>query len=338
MRAMHLKRIVDLGSVHNPLTLVDVPKPMPAAGEILVRITACAVCHTELDEIEGRTPPPRLPVIPGHQVVGRVSAVGEGSHRFSPGTRVGIGWIHHSDGSPRENVAPEFVATGRDVDGGYAEFMVVPENYAAPIPDEFDDTAAAPLLCAGAIGYRAFRMTELPSGAKLGFMGFGASAHLLLPLVKHLAAMRTYVFARQPKARNLAMALGADWAGVPGALPPVQLDAVIDTTPSWRAVLQALDTLRPGGRLVINAIRKEEADRDALNDLSYARHLWMEKQIVSVANITASDIAEYLPLAAAVPLRPTVTTWPLEQANEALLAIRSGRAVGAQVLLIATAS
>lgn len=180
MRSMVLKQTGAFGKYDEPLHLVDLPIPVPGRGELLIKVAACGVCHTELDEIEGRARPPRLPVVPGHEVVGRVVEMGEAVRGFEHGQRVGVGWIHHSTGAEDENLSPEFVATGRDVDGGYAEFMTVPEGYAYPIPALFSDAEAAPLLCAGAIGYRALKLAHIKDGDRLGLTGFGGSAHLVL--------------------------------------------------------------------------------------------------------------------------------------------------------------
>jgi propanol-preferring alcohol dehydrogenase len=315
------------------LRLAELPVPEPGADGIRIRLTACGVCHTELDEIEGRTPPPVLPVVPGHEAVGRVDALGADVTRHRIGDRVGVGWIHHSTGAADENLAPEFRATGRDVNGAYAEFMTVPERYAYPIPAAFSDIEAAPLLCAGAVGFRALKLTELEDGQALGLTGFGGSAHLVLQLARHLFAQsKMAVFARDPSQRQLALSLGADWAGATEDRAPFALDAIIDTTPAWLPVVAALVNLKPGGRLVINAIRKEDTDHDALDALDYATHLWLEKRIMTVANVTAADIAEFLPLAAAVPIKPEIETYDFADANRALDELRFGRIRGAKVL------
>ncbi len=332
---MILSSIAPLDERPEPLELVERPVPEPGSGELLVRVVACGVCHTELDEIEGRTPPPNLPVIPGHQVVGVVARVGEDVSGFAEGTRVGIGWIHSSDGGPDENLSEAFRGTGRDVDGGYAEYLTVPHGYAYPIPDQLSDEEAAPLLCAGAIGYRALRLTGLTDGQRLGLTGFGASGHLVLQLARHLyPASDIYVFARDAAAREFALDLGAAWAGATDERSPSSLHAIIDTTPAWRPVVEALANLAPGGRLVINAIRKEEADKDSLLDLQYEQHLWMEREIKSVANITARDIQQFLTLAATIPIRVKVTTYRLEDANQALRDLKGGGGTGARVLLV----
>jgi propanol-preferring alcohol dehydrogenase len=336
MRAMILDRTCALSRDARPLRLARLPDPRPVPGEVRIRVSVCGVCHTELDEIEGRTAPAAFPIVPGHEVVGYVDETGPGATRHSLGARVGAGWIHHSSGEDDENLSPHFAATGRDVPGGYAEYMTVHENYAFPIPEIFSDAEAAPLLCAGGVGYRALRLTGIVDGRSLGLTGFGGSAHLVLPLAKFLyPKSRIYVFARSAREREFARELGADWAGDTEEAAPELLDAIIDTTPAWRPVLAALTNLKPGGRLVINAIRKEDADRDRMASIRYHDHLWMEKEIKTVANITARDLAEFLPLAARVPLKPRVQLYPLEEANEALLALKYDDVRGAKVLQVA---
>ncbi|HEX7395311.1 MAG TPA: zinc-dependent alcohol dehydrogenase family protein [Anaerolineaceae bacterium] len=341
MKAMILNQIAALAENPNPLLLVDLPTPQPGQGQILIRVSACAVCHTELDEIEGRMPPPRLPVVPGHQVVGRVEIMGSGAGRFHPGDRVGVGWIFSSCGdcgacrNGNENLCPEFHATGRDANGGYAEYMVIGEQYAAPIPDVFSDLEAAPLLCAGAVGYRALRLANLQDGQHLGLTGFGGSNHLVLQLARYLyPRSRIFVFARSQAEQEFALSLGAAWAGDPTQRAPRRLNAIIDTTPAWQPVLEALRSLAPGGRLVINAIRKEEVDKNSLLSLDYATHLWMEKEIKTIANVTRRDITDFLALAAQVPIRPQVQVYPLEQANQALCELKDRKIRGAKVLSI----
>ena len=333
---MVLRKIVSLKEVATPLELVDLPVPVPRAGEVLVRVSACGVCHTELDEIEGRTAPEKLPVVPGHEVVGRVERVDESVTKLREGDRVGIGWIHSSSGQPDENLSPQFRATGRDVNGGYAEFMTVPEDYACIVPDVFSDAHAAPLLCAGAVGYRALKLSNIRNGALVGLTGFGGSAHLVLQMILHkFPAAKTYVFARSAEAREFATALGATcWAGAISDRPPQLLHAIIDTTPAWTPVVEALRNLRPGGRLIINAIRKEGFDKEYLLNLSYHEHLWMEKEIKTVANVTRSDISEFLAFAAEIPIAPKIQTYPLEKANRALLELKRGGVQGAKVLVI----
>ena len=335
MKAMVLDKIVSLDEMEEPLTLVDLPKPEPGDGEVRIKVSACGVCHTELDEIEGRTVPPVLPVILGHEVVGRVDAIGPGATRFKSGDRVGVGWIHASSGEPDENLSPAFEATGRDANGGYAEFMTVPERYAYPIPKTLSDVEAAPLLCAGAVGYRSLKLANPVDGEPLGLTGFGGSAHLVLQLIRHLYPnSAVHVFARDPGARDFALRLGAVWAGDTADAAPELLHAIIDTTPAWRPVVEGLANLRPGGRLVINAIRKEDRDKDYLLNLRYHDHLWLEKEIKSVANVTPGDITEFLRLAGAIPIRPKVELYRLEDANRALCALKHEPVRGAKVLVM----
>ena len=342
MKALLLRRLGSLDALVAPLDRADVPDPIPGPGEVLIRVSVCGVCHTELDEIEGRTPPPVLPIIPGHQVVGHVVQCGPRPTGLGPGARVGVGWIHSACGRCRycrnghENLCPEFRATGRDANGGYAELMVVRQEFAYPIPESpMTDAEVAPLLCAGAIGYRSLRLANLPNGGRLGLTGFGASGHLVLKLVRHRDPdADVFVFARSRAERDFALELGAAWAGDTGEAPPELLDAIIDTTPVWRPVLESLRHLVPGGRLVVNAIRKENVDRDALAAFDYAAHLWMEKEIKSVANVTRRDITEFLHAAAAMGLRPEVQEYPLEDAGRALRDLRSRAVRGAKVLRV----
>lgn len=341
MRAMLLTKIIDMSSASAPLSPAEVPIPTPGSGEILIQVSACGVCHTELDEIEGRTAPPRFPVIPGHQVVGKVYACGPNTSLYPVGRRVGVAWIYSACGAcdhcraGDENLCADFRATGRDADGGYAEFMVVSEKFAVPIPDTITDAEAAPLLCAGAIGYRSLRLANFRDGRKLGLTGFGASAHLVLKLAAHLYPNSPiYVFSRSASERAFALELGASWAGAIDEPSPDPLDAVIDTTPAWKPVVSALACLAPGGRLVINAIRKQGDDQAELLRLDYPTHLWMEKEIKSVANVSRRDAAEFLALAARIPIRPEFQEYPLEQANRALIELKTGRIRGAKVLRI----
>lgn len=332
---MILSGLAPLSENRRPLELVEIDTPEPGDGQLLVRVSVCGVCHTELDEIEGRTAPPRLPVVPGHEIVGRVAALGPDTSRFRIGDRIGIGWIYSSSGEADENISPEFRATGRDVNGGYAEYVAVGEDYACPIPDRFSDEQAAPLLCAGAVGFRALRLAGLADGESLGLTGFGGSGHLVLQMARHIyPGSDIYVFARSERERDFAMELGAVWSGDTADTPPVLLHAIIDTTPAWQPVLSALETLRPGGRLVINAIRKESADRNLMAGISYRDHLWLEKEIKTVANVTHADLADFLPLAAEIPLRPEVEVYPLQAANDALNELQSGHIRGAKVLRI----
>jgi alcohol dehydrogenase, propanol-preferring len=341
MKALVLRKTTDLANNTSPLELVDLPMPVPRENEVLVKVSVCGVCHTELDEIEGRTPPSKFPVIPGHQVVGRVVGRGSPAARFKDGERVGIAWIHSACGkcafclTGRENLCSDFSATGRDTDGGYAEYMTVPEAFAYPIPGVFSDAEAAPLLCAGAIGFRSLLLANLKNGENIGLTGFGASAHLVLKMVRHrYPASKISVFSRTAGERAFAKELGAVWAGDTGDDPPEKLHAIIDTTPAWKPVVDALRNLEKGGRLVINAIRKADTDKDALLVLDYARDLWMEKEIKSVANITRIDVESFLQMAADIPIRPDVQEYPLADANIALLELKERKIRGAKVLTI----
>ena len=341
MKAMVLKEIGSMEKNKAPLRLVDLSIPEPGGKEVLIRVSRCGVCHTELDEVEGRTPPPRLPVILGHQVVGRVEKEGARATRFRTGDRVGVGWIYSACGTCKfcregnENLCPEFRATGRDVNGGYAEYMTVSEDFAYRIPPTFSDSEAAPLLCAGAIGYRSLRLTGLQDGQNLGLTGFGASAHLVLKMVRHrFPNSRIFVFARSEKERTFAQELGAAWAGDPSENPPEKLDCIIDTTPAWRPIMEALKNLQPGGRLVINAIRKEEGDKEVLRQMDYPLHLWLEKEIKSVANVARRDVREFLDLASQIPIKPEVQEFVLEGANQALVELKERKVRGAKVLRI----
>jgi propanol-preferring alcohol dehydrogenase len=392
MKAMVLNRLGSLEENRAPLEMAELPDPVPGEHEILIKVSACGVCHTELDEIEGRTPPPRLPVVLGHQVVGRVISSGpprssvpspprsggsgdsqprdaaspsrlggygdisaspprSGStgvptgdsqpRRFKIGDRVGVAWIYSACGhckfclSGNENLCPDFQATGRDANGGYAQYMTVREDFAYPIPDVFSDVEAAPLLCAGAIGYRSLMLANLQDGQKLGLTGFGASAHLVLKMVRHrYPGVKVFVFARSAQERAFARELGAAWAGDTLEESPEKLDSIIDTTPVWTPVVEALKNLEPGGRLVINAIRKENVDQEYLLRLDYPAHLWLEKEIKSVANVARSDVSGFLALAAEIPIKPEVEEFALEEANTALVELKMRKIRGAKVLRV----
>ena len=341
MKAMVMKKITDLRVKREPLELLDLPVPEPAGSEVLLRVLTCGVCHTDIDEIEGRTPPLRFPMVPGHQVVGIVERMGPHARQFKKGDRAGVAWINSACGSchycrdGEENLCDRFVATGRDAHGGYAEYAVVPEKFAYPIPDLYSDAEAAPLLCAGAIGYRSLRLTGMRDGDALGLVGFGASGHIVLKLVKYqFTGSKVYVFSRTEAERTFAKELGAAWAGNFGDPCPEKLRCAIDTTPAWGPVVSTLRNLEKGGRLIINAIRKEESDKDALLSLDYSSDLWLEKEIKSIANITRRDVEDFLRLAAAAGIRPEVQEYPLEDANRALLELKERKIRGAKVLRI----
>ena len=355
MKAMVLESLADVKTHPTPLSLQALDKPTLNPGEVLLRVMRCGVCHTELDEIEGRTPPPQLPIILGHQVVGIVE---EHSGNFSrsittdpqgvlgtvvtTGDRVGVAWIAATCGecqfclSGQENLCPDFKATGREINGGYAEYMRVRADFVHPIPALISDSEAAPMLCAGAVGYRALKLCNLQDGQSLGLMGFGGSNHLVLKVAKYkYPKSSVFVFTRNPKEREFALSLGAAWAGEINEIPPEGQDAIIDTTPVWGPDVEALKRLNPGGRLVINAIRKEERDKKALLKLDYASQLWMEKEIKSVANVTRQDVREFLQLAVAANIKPEYQEYNLEDANRALLEVKQGKIRGAKVLTIA---
>lgn len=341
MKAMLLEALGAMSPTAAPLRFAEIPPPLPGPTEVLIRVSVCGVCHTELDEIEGRTPPPALPVIPGHQVIGVVESKGAQVSSIKTGVRVGVAWIGGACGvCPRcaagmENLCDDFRATGRDRNGGYAAFMTADAGFVHPVPDTIADAEAAPLLCAGAIGFRALRLSGLQDGEPLGLAGFGASGHLVLKMVRHThPSSEVCVFSRSEEEQTFARQLGAAWAGNFGDRPPMLLRSVIDTTPAWSPILHSLDVLAPGGRLVVNAIRKEDRDRNALLGLDYSRHLWKEKQITSVANLTRRDVREFLDLAAMIRLRPEVQEYPLEEANRALQELVDRKIRGAKVLRI----
>ena len=338
---MVLSEIMPVSPGNYPLRLMDVPDPTPSAGQILIKVWVCGVCHTELDEIEGRLAPPVLPLILGHQVVGSVVDLGENSSLHQLNDRVGVGWIDSACGdccycrTDRENLCAQYRATGFDNNGGYAQLMTVDERFAFALPASMTDTRAAPLLCAGAIGFRSLRLTALNNGERLGLTGFGGSAHMVLQMAKHLFPdSPVYVFARNPEEREFALQLGAVWAGDTKEKSPQSLHAIIDTTPAWLPVVEAMDRLVPGGRLVINAIRKETSDQSILLQLNYAQHLWREKEIKSVANVTRFDVQEFLKLAVQMNINPEVECYPLVEANRALIDLKTKQVCGSKVLLV----
>lgn len=319
---------------NEPLKMEDLPDPVPGNKEILIRISACGICHTELDEIEGRLPV-KLPIVLGHQIVGRVERLGPGATRFKPGDRVGVAWIHSACGQchfckeGRENLCLEFQGTGCHAPGGYAEYTTVSEEFAYAIPGRFSDAEATPLLCAGAIGYRDLILSGLKRGQTLGLFGFGASAHIVIQMAEHWGC-DVFVFTRSEKHQSLAKKLGASWTGGPEDHPPRKVHCAIDFTPVGETVPQALSVLEKGGRLVLAVIRK----RDLIPPLDYAQLLWDEKEIKSVANITRKDAQAFLPLAAEIPILPEVQPFQLEEANHALVLLKQGKIQGAGVLRI----
>ena len=339
MKAQLLRQCCDVSKTPAPLDFCEMEIPEPGPGEVLLRVQACGVCHTELDEIEGRTPPPVFPVIPGHQVVARVAALGPGVIDCRLDERVGVAWIYSACGTCEycrqglENICPDFCATGRDVNGGYAEYMVARAAFVHQIPAGLSDIRTAPLLCAGAIGYRSLHLSGIKDGQILGLTGFGGSGHLVLQMVRHcFPSSPVFVFARSAAQRQFAMDLGASWTGRSDEKPPASMHAVIDTTPAWKPIVDALPFLRPGGRLVINAIRKEKRDKEQLLQIAYEDHLWLEKEIKTVANVCRDDVRLFLQLAAEIEIKPKVECYPLAHANVALRELKQGAFRGAKVL------
>lgn len=340
MKAMILNNLTRIDQNSEPLSLMEIPIPRPKKGEVLIKVGACGVCHTEIDEIEGRTPPTKFPVILGHQVVGRIVENGEGSQKYNLEDRVGVAWIFSACGKCNfciegdENLCDNFLATGRDVNGGYAEYMIAKEDFIFPIPKAFSDAEAAPLLCAGAVGYRSLKLTGLKNGQNLGLTGFGASGHLVLKMAKfQYPDSKIYVFARSEKEQKFALKLGATWAGETTQKAPQKLHSIIDTTPVWKPVVEALENLEKGGKLVINAIRKEDNDKEYLLNLSYSEHLWLERELKTVANVTSRDVSEFLKLAARAGIKPKVKKFKLEDANIALQELKHQKIRGAKVLM-----
>lgn len=335
MKAAALTKIAPVED--HPICLLDWPTPQPADDELLVEVSVCGVCHTELDEIEGRLPVARLPRIPGHQVVGRVVARGPRVGSFQIGDRVGITWLWKSCRSCTfctrglENLCEDALWTGLDVHGGYAEYMTVPASFAHLLPPSLDDLHTAPLLCAGVIGYRALRLCQIEDGQIVGLFGFGASAHLTIQVLRALYPhCQIFAFSRDQEHQQQALRLGADWAGHTEDTPPRKMDKVIDFTPIGQAIPLILRNLQKGGKLVINAIRKI----NPIPPMDYADLLWSERTIQSTANVTHADGSEFLRIAARIGLQPQVTPFPLERANQALLAVKNSRITGAAVLLI----
>ena len=315
-----------------PLDFADVPMPRPATGQVLIRVHACGVCRTDLHVIEGELPPRKSPVIPGHQVVGVVESLGQSAARFPLGTRVGVAWLHQTDGtcsycrSGKENLCDAPAFTGYSVDGGYAEYIVAPEDFVYPIPEGFADLHAAPLLCAGIIGFRSLRLSAIEPGGRLGIYGFGAAGHVAIQVARH-RNVEVSVATRDPRHQRLALELGAAFAGGTLAEPPQKLDAAIVFAPAGEIVPAALKALRKGGTLVLGGIHMSTIP--AFNyDL-----LYQERVIRSVANNTRRDGEDFLRLAAEIPIRTRVELFPLSEANRALNALKNDAIDGAAVLV-----
>jgi propanol-preferring alcohol dehydrogenase len=316
-----------------PLKLDELPQPSPGPGQLLVRVLACGVCHTDLHTVEGEISPSHLPITPGHQVVGIVDGVGEGVEKWDKGARVGIPWLHRSCGQcehctrGEENLCDEAEFTGMHVDGGYAEFMLADADFALPLPDEVEDEALAPLLCAGIIGYRALQKADLEPGERLGLVGFGASAHLAIQVARNWGC-RVYVFTRSEGHRELARSLDAKWVGGIEDELPVELDRAIIFAPAGDLVPSTLSKIRPGGTVAINAIHMSP-----IPEMPYSL-IYRERTLRSVANATYRDGIEFLKLAAEIPIQVTSHTYSLDQSNQALLDLKNSRIDGAGVLLL----
>ncbi len=329
-------------SKEEPLQLTDLPVPVPGPKDILIKVLACGVCRTELDQIEGRIAPPKLPIILGHQPVGIIASTGSRAKKFKIGDRAGAAWIFSACGQCKfcrtgvENLCGQFQGTGCHANGGYAEYMVISEDFAYKIPEELTDTIkAAPLMCSGIVGYRSLKLTGMEDGKTLGLYGFGSAHHLVIQMANYLFPnSRKFVITRNPAERALAKSLGAHWVGDIGDRTPEKLDCAIDTTPAWKPLISALDNLEKGGRLVINLIRKEAADKECLLKLDYARHLWLEKEMKTVANVTRADAEEFLALAARMKIQPEIQEFKLEEANKALVELKSGKIRGSKVLVM----
>jgi alcohol dehydrogenase, propanol-preferring len=315
----------------NPLEYIEVEPPQPAAGQVLVRVHVCSVCRTDLHVVEGELPLRKSPLIPGHQVVGTVEQAGPGATRFAKGSRVGVAWLHHVDGTcgycqrGEENLCDAPLFTGYSVDGGYAEWIVAPESFVYPIPQPLADEHAAPLLCAGIIGYRCLRMAEVKPGAQLGFYGFGAAAHVAIQVATYWG-VEVYAATRDVRHQKLAMELGAKWAGGTLDDPHAELDASIVFAPAGEIVPAALKALRKGGRLILGGIHMSD-----IPSFPYDL-LYQERMIRSVANNTRQDGEEFLRLSAEIPVRTHIQTYPLRDANRALNDLKNDAIPGAAVL------
>jgi alcohol dehydrogenase, propanol-preferring len=315
-----------------PLRIADVPTPRPKAGQVLLRVRACGVCRTDLHIVEGELKPLRAGIIPGHQIVGEIVA---GSTSDLPaGTRVGVSWMGGTDGTCRycqlglENLCDSPTFTGYTVDGGYAEYAVVRADFTFPLPDDLDDLHAAPLLCAGIIGFRSLRVAGVERGDRVGLFGFGASAHLAIAVLRAWNC-EVYVSTRRASHRRLAESLGAVWVGNETDKPPVELDSAVTFAPSGDVVIAALGSLRKGGVVAINAIHL-----DRIPQFDYDRLLWGERQLRSVTNMTRADARDFLKVASEIGLKPKVTAFPLDQANEALIAVKNDSIDGAAVIVL----
>ncbi|MHC4661761.1 MAG: zinc-dependent alcohol dehydrogenase family protein [Planctomycetota bacterium] len=331
MRAMLLMNTAQIED--NPLVISELPDPEPAEGQIRLRIRACGICHTDLHTVEGELELPRLPLIPGHQIVGEVDMIGNGVSRFSTGDRVGMPWLGKTCGkcsfckSDRENLCYDAKFNGLHFNGGYAEYAVADAGFAYPIPEGFEDTAAAPLLCAGIIGYRALRLADVPEGGRLGLFGFGASAHVTIQIARHLGH-EVYVFTRSSEHRKHAIELGAKWAGTSKEDPGVKLDSAINFTPAGSIVADALGFMERGGTIACAGIHQTPVPETPYELLYY------ERTVRNVANFTRRNAEELLKYAAEIPIRTEVQTFALEEANKALEVLKNSEIRGAGVLVV----
>jgi propanol-preferring alcohol dehydrogenase len=332
MRAMLLEKAKP--AEETPLRPVELPTPVPGPGEMRVHVRVCGVCRTDLHIVEGELPLPKLPVVPGHQIVGEVDAVGSGVTKFREGDRVGVPWVYSTCGEcaycrrGAENLCEHGEFTGYHADGGYAEAMVARESFAYPLPRNFADLAAAPLLCAGIVGYRSLKLSQVKPGERLGMYGFGASAHVVMQVARHWGC-EVFVFTRTEAHRQLAREYGAAWVGGAEDVPPAWLDAAVIFAPAGRLVLDALRVLRKGGTVAIADITMTP-----IPEINYDRLLYHERVVRSVANSTRADAHEFLSLAAEIPIRTEVQEFPLADANQALQAMKHSRIRGAAVLRI----
>ena len=332
MKAMQLKQFAPIEQ--NPLQLTDLPIPEPQSDEILIRIKVCGVCHTDLHTVEGELPEVQLPIVPGHQVVGTVEKSGDNATRFKRGDRVGIAWLYSACGQcayckkERENLCENARFTGYSVNGGYAEYIVIPEKFAYPIPEIFSDEEASPLLCAGIIGYRALRLSEIHPGQRLGLYGFGASAHVAIQVAVHWGC-EVYVFTRSKAHQEHARELGAVWTGTSKDNPPVKMDSSINFTPAGETVLDGLRHLDKGGTHALAGIYMSP-----IPEMGYQKYIYYERTLRSVANATRQDGEELLKIAAEIPIRTTIQLFPLEEANYALRLVKESQIDGAAILKI----
>ena len=333
MKAMVLRNPAPIEE--KPLKLTDLPLPEPGPGQIRIDVDVCGICHTDLHTVEGDLDLPQLPLVPGHQVVGTVAARGEGAERYEKGDRVGVAWLYHVSCDEceycergLENLCPNATFTGLHANGGYAEAMVAYERFAYPMPEEFSDIEAAPLLCAGIIGYRALKVSEVQPGQRLGLYGFGSSAHVTIQVARHCGC-EVYVYTRSEGHRRLARDLGAVWVGGAEDVPPEKMHSSIIFAPAGSIVPEALRDLDRGGTLALAGVTMTP-----IPELDYDELLYWERGIRSVANFTRQDAEEFLKVSAEIPVETTVETFPLDEANLALIALKRSEIDGSGVLIV----